>query len=258
MPVRNAQMADPELASVLALFRRAANVVARLEDAVVFRGLAAGPGNPGGYAPPPQATRGLADIWQITGAIAARGIWTPFPPPGPATSIPDLPAPGTGQWLVSAISNSIGRLEESGQFGPFAVVLGQQLFLLAQTPDPGSLVLPQDRIIPFLGGGPLLRSSTLDGSTGVVVALGGAPLELVVASDMSVQFLQISSEPSFMFRVSEKIALRIREPEAIVQLSMEHDHPRTENGGGDNPGPRGDQTPSGRRAAPASSSRNHR
>ena len=37
--VRGAQMADPELASVLALFRRAANVIARLEDAVVFRGL---------------------------------------------------------------------------------------------------------------------------------------------------------------------------------------------------------------------------
>ena len=38
VPVRNAQMADPELASALALFRRAANVVARLEDAIVFRG----------------------------------------------------------------------------------------------------------------------------------------------------------------------------------------------------------------------------
>src|SRR5215831_8790023 len=37
--VRPAQMADPELTSVLALFRRAANVVARLEDAVIFRGM---------------------------------------------------------------------------------------------------------------------------------------------------------------------------------------------------------------------------
>ncbi len=75
-------------------------------------------------------------------------------------------------------------------------MLGQQLFLVAQTPDPQSLVLPQDRIIPFLGGGPLLRSSTLDeadGFTGVVVALGGAPIELVVASDISLQFLQVSA-----------------------------------------------------------------
>ena len=37
--VRGAQLADPEMRSVLDLFRRAANVLARLEDAVVFRGL---------------------------------------------------------------------------------------------------------------------------------------------------------------------------------------------------------------------------
>jgi hypothetical protein len=102
-------------------------------------------------------------------------------------------------------------------------VLGQGLFLLAQTPDVGSLVMPQDRIIPFLGGGPLLRSSTLDalrGYTGLVVALGGAPVELVVATDMSLQFLQVTNEPTFIFRVYEKIALRIREPRAIAQLYM--------------------------------------
>ncbi len=83
--------------------------------------------------------------------------------------------------------------------------------------------MPQDRIIPFLGGGPLLRSSTLDalrGFTGLVVALGGAPVELVVATDVSLQFLQVTSEPTFIFRVYEKIALRIREPRAIAQLFM--------------------------------------
>jgi uncharacterized linocin/CFP29 family protein len=50
--VRGAQMADPEMTSVLALFRRAANVLARLEDAVVFRGLVPDPANPGQLAPP--------------------------------------------------------------------------------------------------------------------------------------------------------------------------------------------------------------
>jgi hypothetical protein len=52
MPVRSAQMAAPEMTSVLALFRRAANVLARLEDAVVFRGLTASP------APPPRQAQG--------------------------------------------------------------------------------------------------------------------------------------------------------------------------------------------------------
>ena len=96
---------------------------------------------------------------------------------------------------MRAVSDAIGLLEQNGHFGPFAAVLGQRLFLVAQTPDVGSLVMPQDRIIPFLGGGPLLRSSTLDdwnGFTGVVVALGGAPVELVVATDMCLQFLQVT------------------------------------------------------------------
>jgi uncharacterized linocin/CFP29 family protein len=216
VPVRNAQMADPELSSVLALFRRAANVVARLEDAVIFRGLAEDP------LRPQAGVTGLPSIWQITGAQRARGLWSPE-----ARWMIDVaaePADLRGHAIVAAVSNAIGRLEQHGHFGPFAVALGQGLFLLAQTPDVGSLVMPQDRIIPFLGGGPLLRTSTLNdfgGNSGVVVALGGAPVELVVATDMHVQFLQVTSDPVFVFRVSEKIALRIREPEAIVQLYMQ-------------------------------------
>ena len=112
---------------------------------------------------------------------------------------------------------AIGTLEREGHFGPFAVVLDQEFFLEAQTPN-GFLVLPQDRIIPFLGGGPLLRSSTLPARSGVVVALGGAPVELVVAKDMSLQFLQVTGEPRYLFRVREKIALRIKEAKAIATL----------------------------------------
>ena len=41
-------------------------------------------------------------------------------------------------------------LEARGHFGPFAVALDQELFVVAQTPTQ-ALVLPYDRIIPFLG-----------------------------------------------------------------------------------------------------------
>ena len=171
---------------------------------------------------PRRGVIGLPGIWQITGAQDAQGLWSLTAPrewfPVSADP-PDL----RGHAIVRAVSGAIGLLEQNGHFGPFAVVLGQGLFLVAQTPDVGSLVMPQDRIIPFLGGGPLLRSSTLDalnGYSGVVVALGGAPIELVVASDVSLQFLQLTAEPAFVFRVYEKIALRIKEPRAIAQLYM--------------------------------------
>jgi hypothetical protein len=63
--VRSAQLADPELTSVLALFRRAANVVARLEDAVVFRGLVS-TAVPDEFEPP-GGIAGLPRIWRISG-----------------------------------------------------------------------------------------------------------------------------------------------------------------------------------------------
>jgi uncharacterized linocin/CFP29 family protein len=221
VPVRNAQMVDPEMTSVLALFRRAANVIARLEDAVVFRGLARDPANLGQFAPR-GGLGGLPRIWRITGAQDAPGLWSPAG--RRLREVRAWPQDQRGHQIVAAVSGAIGDLEQDGHFGPFAVILGQGLFLVAQTPDVGSLVMPQDRIIPFLGGGPLLRSSTLDefgGNSGVVVALGGSPIELVIATDMSLQFIQVTEEPTFTFRVCEKIALRIREPDAIVLLYMQ-------------------------------------
>jgi uncharacterized linocin/CFP29 family protein len=219
--VRGAQMADPEMTSVLALFRRAANVLARLEDAVVFRGLVRDPVFPGqNKFAPPTAPPLPQRVWEITGGQVSNGLWRSGPR---RVDIRWGARADRDTRLVSGIADAIGRLEAGGHFGPFAVVLDQRLFVVAVTPSP-ALVLPQDRILPFLGGGPLLRSSTLDRApnlrNGVVVALGGDPVELVVATDVCVQFLQLTAAPLFIFRVCEKMALRIKEPDAIMPLLM--------------------------------------
>jgi uncharacterized linocin/CFP29 family protein len=215
--LRGAQIADPELASALQMFRRAANVLARLEDEVVFRGLEpfrADPdrlrtGKPGSV---------LANLSEIVGGEQSAGLWS-------VASAQTAPITGgnrqvQGEQLVSEVSASIGHLEDSGHFGPFAVVLGQELFTVAETPSQNSLVLPQDRIIPFLGGGPFLRSSALDPPTGVVVALGGEPVDLVVATDISLNFLDVTAHPMYLFRVFEKIVLRIKQRQAIRGLEL--------------------------------------
>ena len=201
--VRGAQMSDPEMTSVLQLFRRAANVLARLEDALIFRGQTA----PGELQREGVGT--LPPIWKVLGGDKSRGL---LPDSKPTTS------GVTGNDLVALVSKAITRLEGKGHFGPFATVLGHGFFDSAQTPNDDSLVLPQDRIIPFLGGGPLLRTSTLPPQSGVVVALGGAPVDLVVATDVSLNFLQVTTDPMFVFRVFEKIVLRVKEPEAIEAL----------------------------------------
>jgi uncharacterized linocin/CFP29 family protein len=216
--VRGAQMSDPEMTSVLAMFRRAANVLARLEDTVVFRGLIQ---TPAGLTPPdrfPRAAPVLAppapQIWQIAGGQVSDGLLAPV-----GSLYQEVLPPAGGQEMAEAVSGAIGQLEGEGHFGPFAVVLDQKLFLVVQTPGVG-LVLPQDRIIPFLGGGPLLRSSTLPDNSGVVVALGGRPVELVVATDVCLQFLQVTLDPVFRFRVREKLTLRIKEANAIATLAL--------------------------------------
>ena len=256
---RGPQMADPELTSVLAMFRRAANVLSRLEDTLVFNGLPTGVTNS-------EQMKALPPIWEVLGRRPGdRSSWMlgllpqspqdlaaaepPYPlldgrydpPPGCADpspyrqwvhyNLPHLEQPlqeeaskrrqqidyaELGNELVGTISEAIGDLEQSGYFGPYALVLGQDLFRAIQTPNPTSLVLPQDRIIPFLGsGGSLVRSTTINSLEGVILALGGDPVELVIAKDASVDFLQITPDPQYVFRLHEKIALRIKNPGAI-------------------------------------------
>jgi uncharacterized linocin/CFP29 family protein len=200
--LRGAQVADSELSSALIAFRRAANVLARREDKIIFKGQDSvddEPSSGGG---------GTAAEGGTPGLVAAAAAQEPIPVRG------DIK---TGEALVAAVSKAIGKLEENNHLGPFACVLGQGYFTAVQTPD-GSSVLPQDRILAFLGGGALLRSSILEREQGLVIALGGAPIDLVVATDVSVSFLQVTPDPWFVFRVYEKIVLRIKQPEAIVLL----------------------------------------
>jgi uncharacterized linocin/CFP29 family protein len=221
--LHGAQMADTRLTSALEMFRRASNVLARLEDAIVFRGQTGQ--NEG---PPKDAIEGLRPIWTVRGGGRSGGLFgrpegdddekpedvekTEFTKRAPATKT-ELP----GKKLIHRVSEKIGKLEKSGHFGPFALVLGQTLFANAHEAS-DALLLPSDRIIPFLGGGPMLRSSTLPSDQGIIVALGAAPVELVVATDVSVGFLQVTTDPLFVFRVFEKIALRIKESDAVVRL----------------------------------------
>ena len=200
--LRGAQLADPELGSVLSVFRRAGNILARVEDALVFDGQDG--------AAPIAAALGV----EIADDHGAPGLIT--------DAVAGTPPVTDGDSLVAAVANAIGYLETNGHFGPFAVVLSQPLFLISLQPDPDRpQVTPQQQIIPLLGGGPLLRSSAIANGLGIVVALGGDPIDLVVATDMSVQFLQLTTDPMYIFRVYEKLALRIKSEKAVVKVTGE-------------------------------------
>jgi uncharacterized linocin/CFP29 family protein len=217
--LRSHEMADPSLKAALGMFRRAAANIARVEDCLMFNGGA--PGAMPAAVPPP-----VANVTTVAcdGAAPLDGLIVlpppPPPPPPPYTSrLYERVATLTGDDIVNAIVAAIGSLDGLGHQAPYAVALGQSLFNEICRPVPGSMVMPRDRILPFLQG-PLLRASALPPQAGVVVSLSANPVELVVGSDLSVRFLQSTPEPRYTFRVCERVALRIREFEAICVLHV--------------------------------------
>jgi hypothetical protein len=71
----------------------------------------------------------------------------------------------------------------------------------------------------MLEGGPLLRSSVIPSNWGAVISHESGQVEQVLASDICVKFLQVSEEPRLVFRVSQRLALRVRDWGAVVNIT---------------------------------------
>jgi uncharacterized linocin/CFP29 family protein len=211
--LRTTEAADPNLGAALVMFRRAANHIARIEDALVFNGRPAD-------GPPLGGLAGVPPVFTVTGHGEVFGIMEPDAAAGrPIYQKVEHARAGEdlrGQPLVNAVVEAINTLEQGAQLGPYACVLGHELFEDVCNPT-ANLVLPRDRILPFLQG-PLLRSSAIPTNHGALIALSGSPVELVVACDIDVRFLQTTLEPRMVFRVSERVAVRIKDPSAIALL----------------------------------------
>ena len=204
--LKTQQAEDPELSAACQMLGRAADLIGRLEDAIVFNG------QPGpNQAPQIDGKAVEPQVYTVRNGQRHRGL---------ARGKPDKvvkwqgESTGYSEDLVSVIAGAVATLEGNGHYGPFACVLGHRLYRAANTPSPNSLVLPSDRIVPFLDGGPLRRSSAVPEDLGVIVALAGSPIDLVVASDVQARFLQLSVEPRYILRVSERFVLRMKQPEA--------------------------------------------
>ena len=209
--LRSREAGDPELNAVLSMFRRAANYIGRIEDALIFNG------RPGPGAAPLFGLGGIPNVYHLSGGGAVDGLM--FGPPGTRRQfqVAGLAGGVLGDQVINAIIASINALDAAGQLGPFACVLSPALFAAICAPN-GNLVLPRDRILPFLQG-PLLRSSAIQDPYGIVIALSANPIELVVASDIHVKYLQTTEQARLAFQVSERVALRVKEFEAISILA---------------------------------------
>ncbi len=223
--VKNHMLADPEMAAARILFSRAAQIIARLEDAIIFAGekdkTIPGAG-------------GIPLIYELGGEKSYEGLVE-------AAFNADDPVPisGSGDTLgagtFTAVVDAINLLERNGYYKPYACVLSDKLFSAVYKPIPHSMVLPADSLPPVLNG-PLLRSSTLnsypaqvsakggdtpkDSGRGIVISLQGNPVEIVVGQDISVRYLQTTENGEHVFRVSQRFLLRVKDPEAIALIKV--------------------------------------
>lgn len=207
--LKNAQVSDPELTSALIMFRRAADIVARIEDATIFNGQkATGEG--------PKAGADVQQVWKMSGGQASDGLI------GAGQANKEKVAAGSttaefGQNVFQAIVRAINKIEAQGHHGPFACAMGDDLFTAITTPMPDSMVLPRDSILPFLDA-PLLRSSAVPKKKAVLVSLHGAPVEIVQPNDISVRYLQATPEAEHVFRVQQRFVLRVKEARAVATI----------------------------------------
>ena len=220
------QVADENLSSALFAFKRAANRLARTEDFIVFWGYDTEKKSPPNVfrIPKPDLPEAPEEIRDFIAneKHEAEGLFThkniariSIPTPPSMRGSPHLA--DNGARLVTTIADAISELEANGYPGPFACVLGRNLFLDAQTPSEGSLVLPADRITPMLGG-PLLRSGNMSKNHGIVASSCGESLDIVVATPPKAQFLQVNEHAKYVFRVYERFVLRIKDPKAVVSI----------------------------------------
>jgi uncharacterized linocin/CFP29 family protein len=211
--LKTQQADDPDLVSAKQMMGRAADLIGRLEDAIVFNGQPQPPEIPKRPDGKPWV---VPEVYTIRNGQEHRGLLT-----HDHRLVEVFPWRDNDTDIVGIIVNAIQTLESNGHYGPFACVLGRKLYRAATTPSAGSLVLPSDRIIPFLDGGPFRRSSVVPARQGVVIALAGSPIDLVVASDVHVSYIQLTLEPRYVLRVSERFVLRMKQPDAACHLQPE-------------------------------------
>lgn len=203
------QVSEDALPNALLAFQRAGSILALEQDRVVFSGYKRGPDEKkfsyisNGDI---EAQEGLADL--INRRETEHS--TLLNPINDSEQEKDDSEKDLGQHVVSAVVKAMTRLEESSHPGPFACILGNDLYEAVHDPS-ASLVLPADRITPVLRGGQLLRSGKVEAGTGVLVSLAGNAIDIVLGKPPTVQFLQRTAEAKYLFRVYLRFALRIRD-----------------------------------------------
>jgi uncharacterized linocin/CFP29 family protein len=166
---------NPDLGPVV----KAAEKVAHVEDSAIFNGLAAA---------------------GIVGLL-------------PASPHPPVKVPADVAALPRAVLSAKEALRQAGVSGPYALVLGAELYDLVFGTTVEGHPLPR-RIEPLLVDR-IVRATSLTG--GVVLSLRGGDYELTVGQDLAVGYAHHEKHELELY-ITESFTFRVLEPAAAVRL----------------------------------------
>jgi uncharacterized linocin/CFP29 family protein len=225
---------EEHLHTAVTLAINAANKLSRAEDLVIFQG-----------------DVGLSDTLFQSQTVNLRGakrvennVVRPFPITGllPADSDKIIPVEPTEPYLDPAQNrygeNTFGAvamgysLLQRTHYGRQALVLPTSVYADTYAPLRTTLIMPADRLKGLVedrcyGTGALpdqFLAATHAGSEfvprGVLAALDGNTMDLVVGMDTITQFTQVDTWGLYLFRVFERFTLRLKDRTAVLQLEF--------------------------------------
>ncbi len=202
---RQQMAAEMQNRTGVALATRAANILAQAEDLVLFSGNAA-------------LRHQLFQRVQLRSGDAGDGLLGAADQAVGVAPVSDDPT-RYAEHTFDAVVEGYSLLQRQGHNGPYALALRSEMYADTFASDRSSLVMPSDRITPLLSLG-MFGTGMLPPSSGVLVSVGGNTMDLIVGVEPTTEFLQVSTEGVYRFRVFERFALRVKDKTAIVRLDF--------------------------------------
>jgi uncharacterized linocin/CFP29 family protein len=125
-----------------------------------------------------------------------------------------------GENTFAKVAEGYAKLQNKGQYGPYAIVFHTIPFAKAYEPLQTTLITPADPIKGlvtewFYGTG------TLDPFTGLLISLGGNTVDLAIGQDAITANMQIDTNRLSQFMVYTRFVLRAKDPRAFIRFHFQ-------------------------------------
>ena len=167
---------EADVGTAVSLATRAANMLARAEDVILFQGkdglgdpllksVKRAGGNPGA---------GLLSSADLTIAVNPIG------------------ADAYGKNTFVSFATAYSQLQSKGHYGPYGLIVHTEVYADAYAPLPDTLMTPANSIKAMASLG-FYGTATIPQFSGILVSVGGNTLDLVSSVNPTTEFLQIAS-----------------------------------------------------------------